>query len=481
VKANAFLSQVLYVAGGTLAGQLVVIAATPFITRLYPPSVVGVWAVFNALALTLSVTANLRYELGVVLPADDNEGRTVLQLCFVTNLIVAAATAGAIWLLGDAGLARLGFGELHGYRWLLPAVLLLSGIVQAQTYWCIRQRRFRFVAFVTVMQSCTSVGLQLIYAKAFGPHQTGLILGTVFGFLVAAVLLVTAFRRTAPALGPFRERYRKLRLAAARYSNFPKYVAPYGLISQVTNRAPMFIAVAVVSSENLAYFALAYRLTYLPVSIIGSALRNVLYPKAAREIGGGEFNSLVHKVVALQIALGIPALACFEAYAPQIFRLVLGPRWEPAGDYARWLALPSAAVLLSCWLDRIYDVMGKQKLRFAFELSYDVVLLTLYSLAINSTRNLLVSVGVYAIVSAIYCLGWLIVTVKIMGANVLQLVASLVRGAFLFLGFFASLWLARMVMPDAAVLAGYAALCSVYYFVVLRNASEVGTRTAPVS
>ncbi len=53
---------------GTAFGQLIVLAASPLVTRLYTPADFGVLGVFSAFLGILGIAVTLRYELAIPLP-----------------------------------------------------------------------------------------------------------------------------------------------------------------------------------------------------------------------------------------------------------------------------------------------------------------------------------------------------------------------------------------------------------------------------
>lgn len=464
MSAGSFLKQTVLVAGGTVLAQAIIICATPAITRMYSSDVVGVWALFNALALTLSVLANLRYELAVVLPERDDESLCVVVLCTLCSGSFALLIAVALFCFGDAALGSMGFGALARWKALLPLVVVLAGPYQALNYWFVRMRAFKLVAVATVSQSLASVAVQVGYALLVGRDELGLVMGTIAGYAVSVMLLSVALLRRWPSGVTLRSRLGELRALAHRYRNFPFFVTPYGFLGQLTSRALIFFAVAVASSREIAFLALAYRLTYLPVTIIGGAVRSVFFARAARELGTPAFSSFVSRLISIQLLAAAPLLVAFVAEAPDIFRWVLGPQWGGAGEYARWMAVPAVAVLLSCWLDRIYDVLGRQRLALMLEIGYDVVMIVLYASTIRLTGDVTLGLAVFAVIATAYNVFWLLFTLRISGihAGAAGRAALLAAGVC---GFFAlALWVGKALLDQVVALALYVLLCGAYYW-----------------
>src|SRR3954454_20274925 len=92
------------VIGGAL-GQGMIVLVSPLLTRLYTPADFGVFAVFTALVLMLSVVATLRLETAVVLPERDEEA-AALAWSALSAAVVIAGLVGLVGLLAVAPLAR---------------------------------------------------------------------------------------------------------------------------------------------------------------------------------------------------------------------------------------------------------------------------------------------------------------------------------------------------------------------------------------
>lgn len=94
---GSFVRNVAVLAGGTAAGQAIVVLASPVLTRLYTPEDFGVLAVYASLLCVLSTVATLRYELAIPLPKRDEDAAALVVLCLVI-------------VLGMSLLVAMGFG-----------------------------------------------------------------------------------------------------------------------------------------------------------------------------------------------------------------------------------------------------------------------------------------------------------------------------------------------------------------------------------
>src|SRR5690606_29477155 len=86
-KSN-FARSVSILVGGTAGAQLITIAATPLLTRLYTPNDFGVLAVYMSVLALFTVVASLRYELAIPLPESDDDAIHIVVLCLFITLLM---------------------------------------------------------------------------------------------------------------------------------------------------------------------------------------------------------------------------------------------------------------------------------------------------------------------------------------------------------------------------------------------------------
>src|SRR3954471_16287753 len=90
----------MVIMAGTAFGQLLAIAVSPLLSRLYTPADFGLFSLVNAFAMVLGTVAALRYEMAIPLPRADDEARAVLVVAACVTLGTTVATTVLFWLLG---------------------------------------------------------------------------------------------------------------------------------------------------------------------------------------------------------------------------------------------------------------------------------------------------------------------------------------------------------------------------------------------
>src|SRR5699024_4669090 len=92
---SPLMRNILAVASGTAAGQAVVLAFSPLITRIYGPEAFGVQGVFLALVSILGPAIALRYPMAIVVAADEGDADRLGRL----SLLIAFGLSSALGLV----------------------------------------------------------------------------------------------------------------------------------------------------------------------------------------------------------------------------------------------------------------------------------------------------------------------------------------------------------------------------------------------
>ena len=92
VKNKTGLDSALMIAGGTIIGQGTLLVAIPFLTRLFTPNEMGLYAMFIAIAGVFAIVAALHYELVIPLPKSDLHARLITKIAIIIVVSVSLLT-----------------------------------------------------------------------------------------------------------------------------------------------------------------------------------------------------------------------------------------------------------------------------------------------------------------------------------------------------------------------------------------------------
>jgi O-antigen/teichoic acid export membrane protein len=438
---NRFARSVSILAGGTAAGQGIIVLASPLLTRLYSPEDFGLLAVYAALLGIISVIASLRYQLAIPLPESDEEAAHIVVLSLLVVLGMTGLTVLAVVFFREPIAEALNAPALAGYLWLLPLGLLLAGIYQVFNYWAIRIKAFPAIARTKLTQSVSMVGMQL------GGYMLGplaLLLGQISSQAAGTSSLgVLAIRVRW-------EIFRKVRwlgIAAAirRYRRFPIYSTWADLFNTMGSKLPSLLFATLFSPAIAGIYMLTHRVLAMPMRLIGEAIGKVFFASAADARRSAKLDRLVVQVHAKLAQIAMPPALILLLVGPELFSLTFGSAWRQAGEFAQWMVPWVYLVFVTSPLSTLFSVMEQQ----AHGLMFQIVLLMIriIALLIGAWKgDAIFAVALFALGSAACWFGLLVWVVRASGNdgwNVLLMPTSI---ALLWSMFLVSpLWVIRLV------------------------------------
>lgn len=401
--------------GGTVASQLINIASLVLLARLYSPAQIGLWSGFLYLTLLFQPIVTARYESAIVTATSDKEAQNIIYLC--TTIAIAASSLIA--------LAALFIPSSHFPVEMPKRVdILLAGLAtilglggtSIALAWLNRKQLYTAIATASIIRTLVTGFISVTAAYLDEPRLEYLLISTIFGNSVQLFYLTKSAQLTCRSIGSaltlISIKASDLAFVAKKHSNFPKYNLPYALIGGVTSRA-LFLAFGwSYSATQLGLLSLAHRFTFLPISLVGAALRQIIFRKSAIEFGSPELNRTIYKLaITIVFAITGPSIAVLYN-CDLIISYTLGTQWAESAIYVQWLLLPTSTLAITSWLDRLFDVAGRQKLALQLEIIYNFALFIVIGTA-SAYWNSTVWIALYSIVTAAYNWIWLYITFRI--------------------------------------------------------------------
>lgn len=366
---------------GRAASFVITFTMTPLISRIYHPSDFGVAALFVSIATIVSVVAPLRYDRAVMLPEEDERGALLAWLALLSLMTVSGLVMlmlGLLYLLG----IQLPFADSIGvWIWLLPAAVLLMGFIKIQQGWLTRSKRFKVMATSDVTQSLLTTGGRLSIGTLWGSSVWGLIIGHLAG-QVGGALLMLRMAHPSSWCAPGARSWKALQQVAREYKDFPLYNAPGAFALSFSKNLPVLMLGYMFAPQVVGFYAMANRLTQMPLNMTASSVRRVYLQRAAelRNRGRPLLGMLTRTTVILAL-LGVVPFGILWLYGEQLLTVLLGKRWAGAGHFVEiltpwlymiWNTIPSAALMV---------VLRKQALWLRIQLGGTVIRLGVFLVA----------------------------------------------------------------------------------------------------
>lgn len=323
---------------GSVASQVIGLAAASILSRLFTPDDFGVVGVFLSVSAVVGVIAALRLELAVVIPESDEEAQEVMGAAVIIITAMVILTLIAV-LVGGGPLAQaLGEPAVAPLFALLPFYIGSLGVFQVFNYWTTRVGKFGRLATAQMARGFLGAGAQI----GLGMARTG-----AFGLLGGQVLgqfgaTLTLFGRSALA-GRLNLR-RPVSIietvrVLSRYYDFVVYGAPQALLNAFGQGLPAIILTAAFGAGAAGQYLLARRIVTAPANLIGQSIRQVLYPYLSKRLEDPSIYRVVVRATLGLLLLAAVPVGILVVYGPPLFAWGLGADWRTAGAFSQFLSL----------------------------------------------------------------------------------------------------------------------------------------------
>jgi O-antigen/teichoic acid export membrane protein len=161
----------------------------------------------------------------------------------------------------------------------------------------------------------------------------------------------------------------QLKFVAIKYRQFPMYNLWMTLLDQMTSSLPVILFASIFSSAVAGFFALANNVLRLPMSLVGQAVAQVFFERAARQ-------KHLPKELRRLVITNIKGLALFVvapsamvlSFGPSLFAFIFGPSWQQAGLFARLLILGTSLTFVASPVSMLPSVLNQQRVHLSISL-----------------------------------------------------------------------------------------------------------------
>jgi O-antigen/teichoic acid export membrane protein len=384
-----FGRDLLSLLSGNIFSQLLLLIATPFITRLYSPEEFGAMSFISSCIVILALLTCLRYDQAIVLPKNNNDAYQIVILSLVISLAMMAVFSIFLLICKEYVNMRVKYGAL---LWLIPIGALVTGWNNLLVSWNVRNKLFTAIAISQATMIIVSICIKAFFGIIGKPLSVWLILGNIFGMLFGAILLLCLnfnnFRTFKLTFSISQILYQ-----AKKYKKFPLYGTINGFLESIAQHLPVFLLSYLFSPAIVGYYGLGSIVLRKPIQTIGISVSKVFYQRAASyNACEKSIEPILRKATLGLMIIAIIPFGVLFLFGDKIFSYIFGIEWEKAGIYCQilvpWLFLvfinkPSAQV-----------VLVKQELKFVFYLMVFTIIL----------RGTALLAGYYLYKSVITCL-----------------------------------------------------------------------------
>ncbi|PIF47086.1 O-antigen/teichoic acid export membrane protein [Chryseobacterium sp. 52] len=407
IKSNPFLRNVAILSSGTIISQLIVIATSPFLTRLYSVEAFGLLSVFSSFAVFFAVLSTGRYELALGLPDDNRKAAKIFKLIIYIGACVSVLYLILIFLLKDIIHIQDKTGFLTNNQvYLAPVYIFFGALYSALGYWNQRDKRYKRITIANAFQV---IGTS-IFSMLFGvlKFENGLILSLILGIIISSTFLLLTDKKLLDELA---DSNKGILEVGKEYSSFPRYMILSDLSLTACQQFIPILFSALYNTTIVGFFSMANRMIRLPNIVITSSVGNVFRNDAIDEIRNqGNCEKLYNSTFKKLLLMSFPIYLIIFAVSPKLFSIIFGAKWEVAGYMARILSVALFFEFISAPLNTLFYIFEKQKILMRLQMANAILIFISIFLGYYLKNDYLLSLTFYMIVSVLSSLVFLYFT-----------------------------------------------------------------------
>lgn len=413
---KSFLHKLFALASGTFAGQLLVVASAPFLTRLFTPEMFGHFAVFSAVTAIIATVICLRVEFAVPVIACDDEAAAIVAGGTIIATVLSLSTLALALVAGPWFAAFVDVEPIAGLFWLVPVAAWMWGIGSLLTHWSLRRKAYRVNGINRMLtlgtQAAGPIGLGLLGAGA-----PGLILGHFLGHFMRVGHHLAHLAAADRRLFVTARQSARIGQALKRNWRYPVLAAPSSLVQAICEMVPAIAIAALYGPAAAGWYALAQRIMTIPLKLVGDAASEVFLGEA-RGLQGAAFHHFFLRTLILFAALGLVVMLPIVFLAPNAFAFIFGEEWIVSGIYVQLLVPLYFARFVAHPISQCLNMIGRQDLQFIAALANLVAISMSFGLGYYFSWPVELTIVVFSIFSALSFILAIIVSWRLSGSAV---------------------------------------------------------------
>ncbi|AUZ60667.1 O-antigen flippase Wzx [Pseudomonas sp. XWY-1] len=349
---SSYWRDVFLQASGNTVAQVVGVLGIPLLSRLYAPQEFALQSIFLQLVMFFAGVMTWRYEYFFQMLKDDQQARWLLSGIIKLGIVSGVVLTIALYAFSAEISQLLSVEQGANLLLIAPVSAFLVSLALAFQHNAQRLGDYKISALSEVFGKSSYVASGALLATV---STSGLVFTTLFSALgkIGALLryskdLIYGARVHAPnTMSPFKK----------HASGANAMVMSHVLVT-VSSAAPIFFISAVYGTEVLGQFSMVMATIFLPSGLIGAAIGQVFYQRAASHaeeplVLRGLWNMTIRKLT----LFGVPIYLCAGILSPWLYPFVLGSQWGDAGLYAQVLMVAALSAFVSTPLDRVSLVL----------------------------------------------------------------------------------------------------------------------------
>ena len=310
ITRNEFTKNTLILISGTVIAQLLPIAISPILTRLYTPEQFGVLSLFTALSILFGNTVAGKYEQAILLPQKKNDAIHLLAVGTVLTLGFAAITLVVVILFAGKISVLLKTPQIKPWLFVLPLSFTGLSLFNLLNYYGTRKKDYKLIALSKINRATATSLIQI--GLSFLKTAFGLISGLITGYYAGLMTLFYKYAKNKEFKGVKIKKHKLIALARY-YKKFPFFSAPATLINRLATDMPNYLIPPFFGINELGLYALAFKIMSVPSYFIGDSISQVYTQEISEELRKtGSVHKTYFSTLKKLTALALPFFLLFS-------------------------------------------------------------------------------------------------------------------------------------------------------------------------
>jgi O-antigen/teichoic acid export membrane protein len=385
---------------GSIAAQVVLLATTPWLSRLFAPESFGLFSLMLSISTIGGAVGGLCYEVAVILPRSRRAALSLYRLAFVLSLVIPCLVTGLLALVQHLFPQLLGRTLTADFYLYCLAGTALTTQINVLCYGHSRAGQYGPISVNKITQTLLPAAIQIGLAY-LGMAADGLMLGRVLGLLGSEAWLARKLPQGYRLRDMTQARLVNMAAAGRTYKDFLLQVPRQFLVRGAT-MLPAALLLGSYGPTVAGLYFFAQRLIERPGMLLGDSLTRVPMKQFATRVQ--KKKPLTRAALLYTVAVGSPVILgvlVLALVAHPLFHFVFGARWEPAAGYAVVLAGWAAVRLASLPMATLTTVLRVQRMSFWVDALFSARVVIIPVMAAHHA-SALAAVGAFCGLSVIY-------------------------------------------------------------------------------
>jgi len=394
IKRSEFFKNTFKMFTSTALSQLIQVLGSLLLAKLYLPEQFGVFSLFISIQMFLVLLSTLRYESAIIIEKNERVVGMLMQSLFIYIFLFSFFVLLILFFLPNTFLEYYKIDEIY---LIIPLGVLGYSYYNTLYSYLVRLKDFGYIASNKVFIVVLILLFQLIFY--YLNVRVGLVLGFSLGYFLSVLVMI--YRLKIKININVQYKYR-ISLVLKKYFYLIKFGLPTQLIDTLSNAVLPVLITLWFNIEIAGIYFFAYKVTNLPLQLIGVSIGKVFYQKASflNNYQKTDLYNFVLKIIVLTAAFVIVPLLVLFFYSEDIILFILGEKWVKAGAYISIMVFMLFFRTIYSAISPLADI--KKKLHIIF--IYSILIFMTYVIAMyfgKIQNDFLIALKIISIVNSV--------------------------------------------------------------------------------